>query len=263
MEGGLLDNLRYFTIFTNLVSSDFRRRYLGTFFGAFWAFAAPLSTIAVLLFVFNVGFRSAPIDGVSFDLWLIAGLIVWLYISDAVVSASNSIVEYSFLVKKMNFATELLPVVKAASSLYVHGVNLLLLLLLFIYHGIYPNLFWLQLCYYLIAMVVLVLAVAMLCSVIQVFFRDFQGVMAILVQIGLWATPILWETKMLPERFAWLVALNPVNYIVQGYRDSLLFNTWFFERPIQTVYFWSISGILLAVGCLVFKKAKYDFADVL
>jgi teichoic acid transport system permease protein len=259
----ILDNLRYFKIFINLVSSDFRRRYLGTFFGAFWAFAAPLSTISVLLFVFNVGFRSAPVNGVSFDLWLISGLVVWFYISDAVVSASNSIVEYSFLVKKMNFATELLPVVKAASSLYVHSVNLLLLLLLFIYYGNHPSLFWLQLGYYLVAMLVLVVAVAMLCSVIQVFFRDFQGVMAILIQIGLWATPILWETKMLPERFKWLVDINPVNYIVQGYRDSLLFNTWFFARPTQTIYFWSIAGILLAAGCLVFKKAKYDFADVL
>jgi teichoic acid transport system permease protein len=256
-------DFRQLTIFANLVQSDFRRRYLGTYFGIFWAFAAPFSTIAVLLFVFNVGFRSGPINGVSFDLWLISGLIVWFYISDAIVSGTNSVVEYSFLVKKIPFSTELLPIVKIASSLYVHVVNLLLLLGLFIYHGHFPSIFWLQIIYYLIALVIFVLAISMIGAVIQVFFRDFQGVITILMQIGLWGTPVLWDAKILPERFAPLVNLNPASYIVQGYRDSLLFNTWFFERPGQTLYFWAVTISLLVLGIFVFKRAKRDFADVL
>lgn len=256
-------NPAYLTIFANLVQSDFRRRYLGTYFGIFWAFAAPLSTIAVLLFVFNVGFRSGPVNGVSFDLWLVSGLIVWFYISDAIVSGANSITEYSFLVKKMQFPTELLPIVKISSSLYVHLVNLALLVGLFIYHGRYPNLFWLQLFYYLIALVSSVLAVAMVSAVIQVFFRDFQGVIAILMQIGLWGTPILWDANMLPERFAPMIKLNPASYVVQGYRDSLLFDIWFFDRPVQTAYFWAVTIVILILGFYVFKRAKGDFADVL
>lgn len=255
--------LAYLTIFANLVQSDFRRRYLGTYFGIFWAFAAPLSTIAVLLFVFNVGFRSGPVNGVSFDLWLVSGLIVWFYISDAIVSGANSISEYSFLVKKIQFPTELLPIVKISSSLYVHLVNLALLVGLFLYHGRYPNLFWLQLLYYLIALVSSVLAVAMVSAVIQVFFRDFQGVIAILMQIGLWGTPILWDANMLPERFAPFVKLNPASYVVQGYRDSLLFDTWFFDKPGQTAYFWAVTTCMLVLGFYVFKRAKGDFADVL
>jgi len=258
-----LEKWRYVTIFANLVQSDFRRRYLGTYFGIFWAFAAPFSTIGVLLFVFNVGFRSGPVNGVSFDLWLISGLIVWFYITDAIVSGANSIIEYSFLVKKIPFSTELLPIVKIASSLYVHMVNLLLLLGLFIYHGSFPTIFWFQIIYYLIALVAFVLAISMVSAVIQVFFKDFQGVIAILMQIGLWGTPVLWDAKILPERFAPLVYLNPANYIVQGYRDSLLFNTWFFEKPGQTLYFWIFTIVLLVLSFFVFNRAKRHFADVL
>jgi len=83
------NNFRQLTILSSLVKSDFQRRYLGTFFGVFWAFAAPLATISVLLFVFNLGFRSGPINGVRFDLWLVSGLIVWFYISDGIISGSG------------------------------------------------------------------------------------------------------------------------------------------------------------------------------
>jgi len=257
------NNFRQLTILSSLVKSDFQRRYLGTFFGVFWAFAAPLATISVLLFVFNLGFRSGPINGVRFDLWLVSGLIVWFYISDGIISGSNSVIEYSFLVKKIQFSTELLPVVKVCSSLYVHLVMLVLLFGLFVYVGSYPSIFWIQIPYYLFALIMFVLAISMISSVIQVFFRDFQGVVTILMQIGLWGTPILWDAKILPERFAPLVYWNPASYIVQGYRDSLLFNTWFFEKPDQTIYFWSVTLILLGLGFFLFRRTKRDFADVL
>lgn len=251
------------SILRNLVDSDFKRRYLGTYLGVFWAFAAPISTIAVLLFVFNVGFRSGPVNGVSFDLWLTTGLVVWFYVSDAIISGSGSVIEYSFLVKKIKFRTEILPAVKIFSSLYVHLINMLLLLGLYLYRGVYPSLPWIQLVYYGFALVVFVLAVATISSVIQVFFRDFQGVIGILMQIGLWGTPILWDAKMLPERFAFVIQWNPVNYIVQGYRDAMLFGKWFYEDWTTTLHFWGLVLPLLIVGSFLFKRAKRDFADVL
>ncbi|OHX13815.1 hypothetical protein BI347_10050 [Chromobacterium sphagni] len=254
---------RYLPIFVNLVQSDFRRRYLGTYLGALWAFAAPLSTIAVLLFVFNVGFRSGQVSGVEFDVWLISGLIVWFYISDGIISGSNAITEYSFLVKKMQFMTELLPIVKVTSSLYVHLINSALLIALLLYKGHRPDIYWLQLPYYFISLYVFVLSVAMVASVIQVFIKDFQGVISILMQIGLWGTPVLWDAKMLPAKYQFLVTLNPVNYLVQGYREVFLFKGWFFEHPAKALYFWGVTAAMLLLGMLLFKKTKHEFADVL
>jgi len=257
------DAIRYLPIFLNLVQSDFRRRYLGTYLGAFWAVAAPFSTIGVLLFVFNVGFRSAPVAGVDFDVWLVSGLIVWFYISDGIISGSNAVTEYGFLVKKMRFMTELLPVVKVTSSLYVHLINFLLLISLLLYGDYRPTLYWLQLPYYFAGLFIFVLAVAMSASVIQVFVKDFNGVIAILMQIGFWATPVLWDAKMLPPRLEFLVAYNPANYLVQGYRESLLLNGWFFHRPAETIYFWITTFAMLFLGVVLFKRTKHQFADVL
>lgn len=255
--------LRYLPIFINLVQSDFRRRYLGTYLGAFWAFAAPLSTIGVLLFVFNVGFRSGPVSGVNFDVWLISGLIVWFYISDGIISGSNAVTEYSFLVKKMQFLTELLPIVRVTSSLYVHVINFALLVALLLYRGYRPNIYWLQLPYYFVGLFLFVLGVAMIASVIQVFVKDFQGVIGIVMQIGFWGTPVLWDEKMLPAKFEFLVTYNPANYLVQGYREALLFNGWFFERPTETFCFWAVTAFMLFLGLFLFKRTKHEFADVL
>ncbi len=258
-----LSIFRYLSIFLNLVQSDFRRRYLGTYLGAFWAVAAPFSTIGVLLFVFNVGFRSGPVSGVDFDVWLVSGLIVWFYISDGIISGSNAITEYSFLVKKMQFMTELLPIVKVTSSLYVHFINFSLLLALLLYKGHTPDIYWLQLPYYFIALFVFVLSVAMTASVIQVFVKDFQGVVGILMQIGLWGTPVLWDAKILPTQYQFLVTFNPANYIIQGYRETLLFKGWFFERPTETLYFWGMTTAMLLLGFALFRRTKHEFADVL
>lgn len=255
--------VRYLPIFVNLAQSDFRRRYLGTYLGAFWAVAAPFSTIGVLLFVFNVGFRSGPVAGVDFDVWLVSGLIVWFYISDGIISGGNAVTEYGFLVKKMRFMTELLPIVKVTSSLYVHLINFILLIALLLYGGHRPTLYWLQIPYYFAALFIFVLAVAMIASVIQVFVKDFNGVIAILMQIGFWATPVLWDAKMLPARFEFVVTYNPANYVVQGYRESLLFNAWFFHRPAETIYFWSLTLAMLLLGLALFKRTKHQFADVL
>lgn len=258
-----MNAIRYLPIFVNLVQSDFRRRYLGTYLGAFWAVAAPFSTIGVLLFVFNVGFRSAPIAGVDFDVWLVSGLIVWFYISDGIISGSNAVTEYAFLVKKMRFMTELLPVVKVTSSLYVHLINFALLIALLLYEGYRPNLYWLQLPYYFVGLFAFVLAVAMIASVIQVFVKDFNGVIGILMQIGFWATPVLWDAKMMPAKFEFLVTYNPANYLVQGYRESLLFSRWFFHHPAEAVYFWTLTMLMLLLGLALFKRTKHQFADVL
>lgn len=257
------DLVRYLHIFVNLVQSDFRRRYLGTYLGGFWAVAAPFSTIGVLLFVFNVGFRSGPVAGVDFDVWLVSGLVVWFYISDGITSGANAVTEYGFLIKKMRFVTELLPIVKVTSSLYVHLINFTFLAALLVYRDHQPTIYWLQLPYYFVAMYIFVLAISFVASVIQVFVKDFTGVIGIMMQIGFWATPVLWDAQMLPDRFKVIVTYNPANYLVQGYRDSLLLDDWFFHKPVETVYFWSLTLTIFLLGAALFKRTKHQFADVL
>ena len=84
-----------------------------------------------------------------------------------------------------------------------------------------------------------------------------------MLQIGLWATPIIWSYVIIPDNYQWIVKLNPVFYIIEGYRDSFINKQWFFEQPVLTAYFWCVTLGMLCIGNIVFKKMRPHFADVL
>ena len=100
------------------------------------------------------------------------------------------------------------------------------------------------------------------CSV-MVFFRDLGQIINIVLQVGIWATPILWNIDTLNPRWHWVFKLNPMFYIVQGYRQSLIDKKWFFESPGLTAYFWLLTIIIFIFGAHIFRRLKVHFADVL
>ena len=132
----------------------------------------------------------------------------------------------------------------------------------FIY-GMYPTIYMLQLFYYLFCLFFIILATSYITSSIILFFKDLGQLINIFLQIGIWATPIMWSYNIIPEKYQWIVKLNPMLYIVEGYRDSFINNIWFWEKQIQTIYFWLISLSLFFVGAIIFKRLKPHFADVL
>jgi len=253
----------YLRIFWSLVRADLKRRYTGTYLGMAWALVAPLATIGVLLWVFHYGFRAGPVAGVDFTVWLVVGLVPWFFINDGLISGSNAIAEYSFLVRKMHFSSEMLPLARICSSLCVHLALLVFMFALLVARGHPPTLYWLQLPYYLVCVVLLVVGVGVLCSVVQVFVKDFQQIIIMMMQVLFWATPVVWEAGILPKKFDLLLLLNPVHYVVQGYRDTFLNGTWFFARPQETLWFWGVTGVLFTCGMALFGRMKHEFADVL
>jgi teichoic acid transport system permease protein len=83
------------------------------------------------------------------------------------------------------------------------------------------------------------------------------------LQLGQWATPILWNISMIPDRLKWIIKLNPMTYIVEGYRNSIYGETWFFEHFYSSTYFWIVVVVMFSIGSLIFKRSKVHFADVL
>lgn len=247
----------------DLTKSDFRNRYLGSYLGIVWAFINPMVTIAVFVFVFQVGFKAAPVSNIPFVLWLSTGIIPWFYFSEAFSHASSSIVEYSFLVKKVVFRVSFLPLIKVISAIFIHLCFVLLILIMSIYFGFYPSWYWLQLIYYLVASVFLLIGLSWISSSLMVFARDIGNLIGIIIQFGFWMTPIFWRIDNVPAKYQIILKLNPVFYIVQGYRDSIIFKTWFWQRPGISLYFWGLTTVIFFTGLVVFKKTKPHFADVL
>ena len=178
----------------------------------------------------------------------------------------DSLLEYNYLVKKVVFNISVLPVVKIISALFVHGFFVLLAIILYICNGRFPDWYYLQILYYSACVFFLVLGLCYATSAIAVLFRDLNQIIGIGLQVGVWLTPIMWVSESMIGTNSLLykiLQLNPVFYIVSGYRDAFIIKRWFFERPVWTLYFWVFAICCFLFGNWIFKRLRVHFADVL
>ena len=248
-----------------LAKNDFKTKYAGSYLGIVWAFIQPIVTVLVYWFVFQVGLKSPGSTGFPFVLWMIAGLVPWFFFSDVLNAGTNALLEYSYLVKKVVFKISILPMVKEISALIVHLFFVAFMVFLYSCYGYFPDLYFLQLLYYSFCVFVFSLGICYATCAIVIFFRDLSQIISIVLQVGVWVTPIMWNIDQvsMPSFLLKLLKLNPFYYIVQGYRDSLINKVWFFEHFDLTIYFWIVTLALFGIGTIIFKRLKVHFADVL
>lgn len=254
-----------------LAKNDFKTRYAGSYLGIVWAFVQPVITVLLYWFVFTVALpsRATTIKGdieIPYVLWLIAGIVPWFFFSECITNGTNALLEYNYLVKKVVFKISILPIIKIISAVFVHGFFVLFAVILFACYGMYPDLYTLQVFYYSLCMMIFVLGVSYITCSIIIFFRDLGQIISIGLQVGIWATPILWNLNTLTAshpNLKIIFKLNPMNYIVEGYRNALIDKIWFWETFYSTAYFWILTLCMFAFGAIVFKRLKVHFADVL
>ena len=259
----LRDLWRSKELIVNLAKNDFKTRYSNNYLGILWAFVQPVATILIFWFVFEVGFKSAAVMNFPFILWLSAGIIPWFFVSDAIQTSSMSIIENSFLVKKVVFRVSTLPMVKIISALAIHLFFVVFLFGMFMCYGYMPTIYWIQFIYYAFAMFVFLLGLSWITASVMIFFRDLGQIISLGIQLGFWITPIFWNIDMLPEKYQVFMKLNPVYYLTDGYRQMMIHGHWFFERPQQTIYFWCVTIVIFVIGALMFRRLRPHFADVL
>lgn len=251
-----------------LARNDFKKRYAGSTMGRVWAFIQPIVTVGMYYCIFGIIFPARAqlaASGVKapYVVWLTAGLIPWFYFSEAIGGGTSALIEYNYLVKKVVFKISILPIIKVIAATFIHAFFVLLLLVLYFVFHFSPSLYLIQLIYYSFCMFFLALAISYSTCAIVVFFRDLSQIIGILLQVGMWATPIMWEIGVIPEKYRIIFKLNPVFYIINGYRSALFEKQWFFEDFYSTMFFWITTAIIFGVGALIFKRLKPHFADVL
>ena len=252
-----------------LAKNDFKKRYAGSYLGFLWALVQPVVTVAMYYIVFDKVFqtRSQMVSSgveVPYVLFLTSGLVPWFYFSEAITNGTNALLEYSYLVKKVVFNISILPIIKLIAATFIHVFFTAVLLVVAACYGYYPTLYTLQLVYYSFCLFLLVLAASYCTCAIVVFFKDLSQIINIGLQIGMWATPILWNIGMINnDNIVTLFKLNPLVYIVNGFRDAIYGDAWFWEHFYSSTYFWIFTVTLFCVGSLVFKRLKVHFADVL
>ena len=130
-------------------------------------------------------------------------------------------------------------------------------------YGNYPSFYWVQSLYYILAASLLLLGITWITSSVSLFVKDVQNIAGIIVRIGFYGTPIFWSLDIVPEKYKIIFKLNPAYYIVEGYRNSFVYNKPFWAEPWLVIYFWSLVLISLVFGIIVYRKLRPHFADVI
>ena len=248
----------------NLSKNDFQARFVGSYLGIIWAFVQPVILMLLYWFVFQVGLRAGNVSNYPFILFLMTGLIPWFYFSEALNGGTSALTEYSYLVKKVVFKIEILPAIKVISSIFVHLFFVIFIIVVSAIYGYGPDVYLFQLIYYVICTFFLVLGLSYINSACMVFFRDTAQIVNIVLTIGVWITPIMWDPAgVLSPKLQLIFKLNPFYYIVDGFRDSILAKVCFWEKPVWTIYFWCFSIVVYYIGISVFDRLKPHFSDVL
>jgi lipopolysaccharide transport system permease protein len=250
----------YFEMLMNLTRREVRGRYSQSLFGAGWAIAQPIAAMAVFTLVFSRLGRM-PSDGVPYPLFAYTGLALWFFFANSVNSGTSSLVTYRDIVTKTYFPREIVPLAQVCSRLIDFAATAVLFAVLLTYYGIGISRWVLLAPVFLVFLLLFTVGITLLTSALNVFYRDVNPVVQIVLQLWLYVTPVAYPLSAVPPRLRPMFVLNPLTAIVEGLRSSVLFG----RAPD-----WSLAAVsgaaivgLLGGAIVTFKRMDRYFADVI
>lgn len=239
--------------------------YQSHYLGLLWQVLNPLIQIAIYYLVFGVGAQQDRETGQTpYIIWMLVGIIAWFFINASLLGGSNSIYYKVGMVSKMKFPVSILPSINIASNLVSYGVMMVILLLSMFSFGIRPSIYWIQYIYYFFCMIMFLFSFGILNATITVLVRDYHIMLQSVLRLLFYLSGPIWNIETLGNRFPIIVnilQLNPLYYIIDGFRDSFLDRVWFWEKPTLTLIFWLITLILLTLGSHLHMKFRARFMD--
>ena len=238
---------------------DVKVRYKQAVLGVAWAVLQPLFTMIIFTFFFG-RLASIPSDGVPYPLFSYSALLLWTYFAVTLSLVGNSLIANASLITKIYFPRVLLPGAAALGSLLDLLVSSVFLIAMMIYYRVTPHWTILLTPVFVAETVFLVMGAGMLLAALNVRYRDVKYTIPFLTQIGLFVTPVIYPVSFLPTRYQWLLALNPMAGVIEGFRGCLL-GVGSINWPLVGAS-WAVTLLLLLVGGLHFRSTERVFADI-
>lgn len=241
-----------------LVWRDVKVRYKQTALGIIWIVLQPLLTTVIFSVLFGL-LLDAPSGEVPYPVFALTGLIAWQYFSGSLNRTSTSLVGNANLITKVYFPRLVIPLSGVLSGLIDFVIGLILLAIMLIIYGIQPGAEIVMLPVFLLLAMITALAFGLWFSAFNVRYRDVSFLVPFLIQIWFYLTPVAYSSTLIPEQYRWLLGLNPMTGVVEGFRWSLLG-----QAPPGPLFLLSvgISLIVLATGLIYFRRTERDFADI-
>ena len=233
-------------------------------FGLFWNFASPAIQVITYWLVFGIGMQRKGYDGIPYLPWAIVGFAAWWYISPCITSGCSAVFSKQNVITKMKFPVSVLPATVCVKEFFNHLCMMAISIVMLFLFGYYPNIYWLWLLYYAFCAFMFVEALALVTSVLTMMWRDVKKLVTSLMRMLLYLSPVLWPAAFKGYPFmTFVMKLNPVYYIVQGYRDSVFFYQTPLDHPAMTLYFWLVVVFLFFLGSSLMYHFKHKMVDML
>lgn len=256
MLAKLQEIYNYRSMLRSMVVSDLRTRYKGSFFGFLWTFINPLLTLIVYSLVFSIVMR---VNIQHYSVFMFVGLLSWNLFSTSIQSSATIVVRQGSLVKKIYFPREILPISVVIGGLINYGLSLIVLVPFLLLNGFLPTWYWLYIPLIILVEVLFTLGLSLIVSSANVYMRDVEHILSIVLMLWFYLTPVVYSLSMIPLRYAQIFKLNPMTDIVLSIQSVLYYD----EQPHWKMFLYSVgAGILtLGIGFLVFSKLSRRFAE--
>ena len=255
MNGKKYQTLR---IVKELVKAEFKLRYQNSYLGYVWTLIKPLLLFGVIYLVFSV-FMRYPVD--NYPIYLLLGIIIWNFFSEATLIGMNTFLSKRQLVTKIYFSRAALVVASTISSLITLVLNMLIFFIFLLFSGVYPGPEAFFFILYLIEMYLIVTGVTFMLSALFIHFRDIQHIWEILLQIGFWLTPIIYPVTIVPFEHHRLIFLNPLARIIEYSRD--IFIRHHIPSLALNLVLAAMTLVIFAAGYGIFRTQQSKIAEKL
>lgn len=193
---------------------------------------------------------------------MLAGLIPWFYISASISAGTLAIYSKAAIITKMKFPTSIIPTNTILTQLLNNIPLIFIMILSYVFNGYKATIYYIQIPYYIIAATLLLIGISLITSALVMAVRDINRLVGTVLRFMFYLTPILWTTINLPPIGLKIIRLNPFIYIIEGFRNTFLYNKWFFEDVKFTVYYWLVTIITILIGAMIHMKFRNRFSDL-
>lgn len=261
----LKEHIDYRKQIFKLAKADIIKTYKGAALGWSWAIIRPAITIFVFWFAFSIGLRSGkPVEGYPFFLWLIAGMVPWFYMRDMVSGGASSMRRYKYLITKIKYPICTIPTFVSLSFFAVHIGLLLIMFCIFAGFGYLPDIYMLQLPFYMLLMFLFFSAWGLFSGVLGAMSRDFLNLVKALTTALFWMSGILYDAGGIDQTWIKNILLfNPITLVANGYRNCFIYKRWFWENPQELINFTIVYLVMCILAVWVYRKLRKDIPDVL
>lgn len=242
-----------------LIQREIKSRYKQSIVGYFWIILNPMLQLFVYTFVFSTIIRF-PTNNIPYPVFLLSGLLPWIYLQTSLGLNTNVLIENSNLIKKVYFPREVFIYAVIISKAVDFLFTLVILIALMIFFKIYPDIKLFLIIPLFLIQVLLTSGLSFIFSATNLFYRDIQYLLNLIIILWMYLTPIIYPISLVPKNYLWIYKFNPMVGIIEGYRSIL------FSQPIDLSYILiSVvsSVIIFSFGFKVFKKLEGTFSDVI